>query len=669
MKTHLPPVALLAFIVSILSWSPSSAVFLEDDRTLAPYFFIPGGDESVDKLPLKSTEVDVKVSGVIANVRIVQEYQNLGNSVIEARYTFPLSTRAAVHGMKMIIGERMLNAKVKEKEKARRIYLAAKSEGKTASLLEQHRPNVFTMSVANILPGDIVRVELLFTELLVPEDNVYAFVFPTVAGPRYSENLASSKDPEKTWVENPYIQEETPEESVFVFSMSIDAGMPIQELVSRTHKMETQFVGENQCNLRLAANDSKSANRDLIVEYRLAGDKIQTGLLMHEVEKENFFVFMAQPPARITSEIIPPRDYVFVIDVSGSMHGFPLDTSKEIMKHLFGTLRSEDTFNVVLFAGGSRLLSGASMPATPQNIKAAWQLLEDQSGGGGTRLLPAMKTALSLPKEENVSRSLVVLTDGYVDVELETFELIRNGLGDANLFAFGIGSSVNRFIVEGMARVGMGESFVVTDVHEASGNARKFAEYIASPILTNIEVSFQGTTTYDVEPRSFPDLFAKRPILVYGKWRGKPSGEVVITGVNGEGAFKDTIPVSDTIGERDQPSLKYLWARKRIAQMSDYDTLDQNSEYKLEVTNLGLAYNLATRFTSFVAVDETPRNLTGKLTQVKQPALQPKGVSSMAFSPHIPSTPEPSTYLLGASVALVLAYIYLRRRKAPKISS
>ena len=663
MKFHAPPFALLPVLFTLLTPVLVSAVFLEDDRTLAPYFFIPGGDESADPLPLKSTDVDVRISGVIAEVRLVQEYQNLGASVIEAVYTFPLSTRAAVHGMKMIIGERVLIARVQEKSKARKIYQQAKEEGKTTSLLEQHRPNVFTMNLANILPGDVIKVEVQFTEILVPEQNVYTYVFPTVVGPRYSEHSARETDPGKIWVQNPYLSEETPVQSTFNLKISLNGGLPVQDVVCRTHKVVTAFDNENSCRLSLSPEEQRAADRDFILEYRLAGNQIHSGLLLYEGERENFFLFMAQPPERPSPEMIPPRDYVFILDVSGSMHGFPLAISKGIMKSILATLRPKDSFNVLLFAAASEVLSKTSIPATAENINLAWDLIDRQEGGGGTRLLPAMKRALKLPKSENVSRSIVVLTDGYVDVELETFEIIRNNLGNANLFAFGIGSSVNRHIIEGMARVGQGESFVATDIYDAAPKARQFFNYISAPVMTNIEVAFRGMSTYDVEPKTFPDLFAERPVLVFGKWKGKAHGEVVLRGVNGAGEIEQAVPIPSIVGDRDHSALRYLWARSRIARLSDFDFLDRGSEYKMEVTNLGLTYNLATRFTSFVAVEETPRNLTGKTSKVQQAALQPKGVGKKAFSSHVPSTPEPRTYILGFAVAITLLIVWLRHLK------
>jgi len=219
--------------------------------------------------------------------------------------------------------------------------------------------------------------------------------------------------------------------------------------------------------IKLDPSEKHGGNRDFLLKYRLAGGQIETGLLLYEGEEEDFFLLMLQPPKRVTDSQIPAREYVFIVDVSGSMHGFPLDISKKLLKDLIGNLRPTDRFNVLLFAGGSSVMSKESLPATPENIAHAINVIERQRGGGGTELLPAMKKALALPRTEGYSRSVVIATDGYVTVEEEAFDLIRNNLGDANMFAFGIGSSVNRYIIEGMARVGMGEPFIITKPEEA----------------------------------------------------------------------------------------------------------------------------------------------------------------------------------------------------------
>ena len=175
-----------------------------EDRTLSPYFFVKSDNPQVDQLPLKSTSARVHIAGVIADVLVTQVYKNEGREPLEAVYVFPASTRAAVYGMKMTIGKRVIEARIKKRDEARREYEQARDQGKTASLLEQQRPNVFQMNVANILPGDEIKVELKYTELLVPTDRVYEFVYPTVVGPRYSNQPEATASASEHWVKNPY---------------------------------------------------------------------------------------------------------------------------------------------------------------------------------------------------------------------------------------------------------------------------------------------------------------------------------------------------------------------------------------------------------------------------------------------------------------------------------
>jgi Ca-activated chloride channel homolog len=600
------------------------------DRTLSPYFLVKSDDPSVDQLPLKATTADVKVAGVIADVTVTQVYRNEGRKPLEAIYVFPASTRAAVYGMRMTIGERTIQAQIQKREEARQAYEKARQEGKGASLLEQHRPNVFQMNVANIMPGDEIKTELRYTELLVPTEGVYELVYPTVVGPRYSNQQASQAPESEKWSQNPYLHQGEAPPYTFDLKMDLAAGLPIQEMTCTSHKTKIDYQDKTRAHLELDASERSGGNRDFILKYRLAGNQVETGLLLFEGKEENFFLMMMQPPRRVTVADIPPREYVFIVDVSGSMHGYPLDISKKLLKDLIGGLRATDTFNVLLFSGGSQLLAEKSLPANAENIRRALDVIDRQQGGGGTELLPALKRALTLPREKGVSRSFIIATDGYVAVEPAAFDLIREHLGDANFFTFGIGASVNRHLIEGMARVGAGEPFVVTKPDEAAARAERLRQYIQSPVLTEVRVDFDGFEAYDTEPSHLPDLFAERPVLVYGKWKGKPSGTIRLKGRSGERRFEDTIKVADCRPLSENSALRYLWARSRIAQLSDYNGIQPDQDRERQITDLGLNYHLLTAYTSFVAIDTEVRRKDGEVTTVKQPLPLPEGVSDYA---------------------------------------
>ena len=649
----------------LVAWNPAQA----DDRATpghvsSPYFHVRSNDPSTDRLPLKATRVDVRIAGVIADVTVTQTYRNEGQRPLEAVYVFPGSTRAAVHAMTVRLGDRLLTARIKEKQQARIEYDTAKSEGRTAALLEQERPNVFQMNVANILPGDDVKVELRYTELLVPTEARYQFVFPTVLGPRY--NSPQSQSARAGWVQAPFLRAGEAPSSAFELNVQMASPLPVRELRSPSHAIEVEGLGGREPRVVLAASPAGTVphNRDFILDYRLAGERIESGLTLYQAGDENFFLAMVEPPVNVPVQAISPREYLFVVDISGSMHGFPLNTAKELLRNLIGGLRPSDSFNVLLFAGSSRMLAPQSVPATRPNIEQALRTLDETGGGGSTEIVPALRRIVNLPKSPDLSRTVVVVTDGYVTVEREVFELVRRNLHNANLFAFGIGSSVNRHLIEGLARAGQGEAFVVTQPEEARAQAERLRRIIEAPVLTQVTARFEGLDVYDLSPSHLPDVMAGRPVVIHGKWRGQAGeGRLVIEGRSAAGPWRAELPLPRP--DAAAVALRQLWARERIAQLSDQEALEGGQARKDEITALGLRYNLLTQYTSFIAVDRVVRNIQPQdTTTVNQPSPLPQGVSELAIGAEVPSTPEPGVWAALALCGVVLLGVARRQRRA-----
>ena len=660
-------ITLLPFLGAFFPFPGAASPFTasaetQQDKTLSPYFFVRG-DPETDRLPLKDTRVDINVSGIIADVTVLQTYRNEGSRPINARYVFPASTRAAVYAMRMQIGDQVVVAKIKEKEAAAAEFQKAKQEGKSASLLEQNRPNVFSMSLANIMPGDQVEIQLRYTELLVPTDGVYEVVFPTVVGPRYSSQQESNAQAGGHWVQSPYTHEGKKPTSHLHISARVSAGVPIRELRCDSHPIAPQWQSPTIASVALDDADPFQGNRDFILRYRLAGEQIASGLILYQAEDENFFLYMAQPPERVTSADIPDREYIFVVDVSGSMDGFPLDTAKNLLRDLIGQLRPSDLFNVVLFAGDSTALSKESLPAYQQNISKAIQLIEQQRGSGGTELLPAIQQAMRIPHQAGVSRSIVLVTDGYITGEMGVFDYIRAHLDQSNVFSFGIGTSVNRYLIEGVAKAGMGEGFVVTNEGEAAEVAAKFRDYIQSPVLTDIQFTADGFDIYDVNLSNIPDLFARRPVIIFGKWRGTVGGTFELTGKTGQGEYSTRLEVGSVQPDDGNRALRYLWARSRIAELSDYGSENVDADRVSQITSLGLKYNLLTQYTSFIAVREQVRNTQGPAKDVDQPLPLPQGVSDMAVGADTQSGSEPELMWLMIASLVIMIVIASRRRR------
>ncbi len=643
-------VVLLGLTTSV--FAQKSEATGEAERTLSPYFVVITENPELDQMPLKGTTAEVNIAGVIADVKVRQVYINTGKKPLEALYVFPASTRAAVYAMQMQVGKRLVVARVATKDQARERYEKAKSEGKTASLLEQERPNVFQMSVANIQPNDSIIVTMSYTELLVPEEGMYEFSYPTVVAPRYSTTLAKFMKDNEQWIEQPYEQEGKKPSYTFDIKAKINAGMPIDEASCSSHKVLVSNDKSGAKLIKLDATEKLSGNRDFIIKYRLSGGNTQSGLLTYETKDENFFLLMLHPPNRVETAQIPPREFVFLIDASASMEGFPINVTKSLISNLLNSLRPSDFFNIMLFDNTHNFVAPKSMEATPENIKAALSRIVLRNAIGGTDLLPALRTAFAHSKRTDLSKTFVVVTDGFVSVEKETFDMIQRNLNDGNLFAFGIGSSVNRYLIEGMARMGMGEPFIATNEKEAITAAEKFRKYIQTPVLTEVKVGFEGLQAYDVEPSAFPDMLAERPLIVFGKYKGKLQGNIKITGKTGSGDFESVVNTSLASTQNNQ-ALKYLWARQRIRELDDYNAIQLGWAEVEQILNIGLKYHLLTNYTSFVAIDSTV-NRQKQVATVTQALPLPQGVSNaavgsqefktnvMAASPASPSSFNPS---------------------------
>lgn len=660
----------------------------DKNKLLAPYFIIQGtGDDvtSVEHFPLKATNVVTNINGIIAETYVTQTYINEGDTPINARYVFPASSTVTVHGMKMVIGNEMITAKIKEKEEAKTEYETAKSEGKSASLMEQKRPNVFTMDVANIMPGDAVNIELHYTELITPKENIYEFVFPTVVGPRYAppavsddadntedntasdaadsrkgnttsdgtnnDNAGSGSDHDDDWVASPYLDGDAAPPGDYNITVNLSTGVPIAEVTCKSHAIQVAKSDDSSAQITLADSDDYAGNRDFILKYRLTGEKIQSGLVLSDSQEENFFMLTIQPPERYEPEDIPPREYIFVLDVSGSMFGYPLNTAKDLIRDLVTGLDETDTFNLILFANESTLLSPGSLPATAKNIKTATQLIDAQEGGGGTSLLPALKDAISIPKEDDTARSIVIITDGYISNDNEIISCIADNMDSASFFSFGIGTSVNDYLIKQIAGCGLGESFIVTDSEDAAESASNFRTYIEAPLLTDISVTCTGFDVYDVEPSVPSVLYAAQPIVLFGKWRGKPDGTITITGKTGGEEYIQEISVNDVEVDTESEAIRYLWARTHLDRITRYGSIRNDKSVKDEVTQIGLKYNMITPYTSFVAVSEIIRNPEGDSTDVDQALPLPQRVSGLAVGGGYRAYSEPEMLLLILPIA------------------
>jgi Ca-activated chloride channel homolog len=593
--------------------------------------------------PLKHTDVKAQISGFLSRVTVTQEFENPFKEKIEAIYTFPLPQNAAVDDMTMLVGNRTVRGKILRREEAEAVYEAAKNRGQTASLLNQERPNIFTQSVANILPGEQIKITITYVETLKYEEGSYEFVFPMVVGPRYIPGNATGAQgncfaPDSDGV--PDGSKVTPAPAPpgmraghdISLDVTLDAGLPIDALNSKTHDVAVERPNDRSARITLR-DLATIPNKDFILRYDVAGKKIEDAVLTHSSGTGGFFTLMLQPPERVTAADVTPKELVFVLDTSGSMQGFPIEKAKETMKLALDNLYPSDTFNLITFSGDEHILFPEPVPATKENLAKAQAFLESRQGSGGTEMMKAIKASMDPSDKQNHIRIVCFMTDGYVGNDLQIIGEVQKH-PNARVFAFGIGNSVNRFLLDNMAKYGRGEVEYLSLNDDGSAAARRMHERIRNPLLTDISVDWNGLAVSDVYPKTIPDLFSAKPVILTGRYSGNGKGTIRLKGKVSGRDFVREIPV-DFSSAQSRDVLATLWARTRVDDLmsQDFNGAQQGNmkdEVKQSIIQLGLDYRLMTQFTSFVAVEEMIVTDGGAPRRIDVPVEVPEGVNREA---------------------------------------
>ncbi|MDK2972719.1 MAG: Ca-activated chloride channel [Candidatus Sumerlaeota bacterium] len=592
--------------------------------------------------PLVSTHVESSVFGLTARTVVRQEFVNTFDRSIEALYLFPLSANAAVDSMTMVIGERRITGVVKERQEAHRVYEKARAEGRRAALLDQHRPNVFAQKVANIPPGESVLVEITTVERLEWREGACEWVFPTVVGPRY----VPGDDTEPPAAAQPAPGTATGE--TFSLRLDIFAAGPLGAIESPLHDIDVVRTDKRTARVTLA-NGTDVPDRDVIVRFETTGDEISDALYLHEDERGTFFTLVLQPARRTEPEAILPRELIFVIDASGSMDGAPLDKAKETMRLCIDTMGPDDTFNLLAFAGSTVRCFPDSVPNNGANRAAAHGYLDALRGEGGTEMKEAVQQALSAPADPGRLRIVCFMTDGYIGYDYDVIGEVRNNVENSRVFVFGVGNSVNRYLIEGMARAGRGDHQIVTRETDSAEAALRFLRRIQAPVLTDVAIDWGGLAVEDVCPAAIPDLFDEKPIVLYGRIAGNSAAaktaNIALTGNTPKGPTRRAITLPARKNNDRSPAIATLWARERIAELmnafQDAQATASPDELKAEIIALSTRFSVLSQFTSFVAVEE-------------RLAIDPKTGLQVA----VPATATSDPALIaGALAALLLALI------------
>ena len=635
-----------------------------------------------DPVPLIHTDVVLDVRGLVASATVTQQYANSSTEPIEAVYIFPLPHDAAVYDMEIRIGNRVIRSTIREREEAKRVYEAAKSAGKRAALVEQERPNIFTTSVANIMPGDHVDVRLRYVEPLLWEEGRMRLVFPMVVGPRYIPGtnavghagtgwaLDTNSVSDASRITPPVRSPENRSGHDISLAVDLDPGFEAASIKSVSHTINVQTLHDGRQRVELATGTT-IPNKDFVLEVQQAkSPKPKTALFLSPANDsgETHFLLAAFPPTVQPAERLPV-EMLYMIDVSGSMAGTSIEQAREALLQALNRLGPCDRFGILEFSSGYGEFAAEPLPATSENLAAARDYVRHLEAGGGTEMLPALLHLMRKPQIPGYLRHIVLLTDGDLGNEDEIFAALRSDLGDARLYTVAIGSAPNLFLATKMAQFGRGTFTHIADIGGISEQMARLFASIASPVLTDVKLSFEGVEVAQVYPQRPPDLFLHQPLLIFGRISKGRAGKLYLTARSGTETYQTSIPF-DASKATFHPGITTLWARQRAEEMMDqWRHSDENGQKEIRdsVIAHAIRYRLVTRFTSLVAVEQIVANAGGQSNTVAVPTELPSGWQmEKVFG--APATGTADTFLETLGVTLVfagLALLLLLRKMRP----
>ncbi|HKA74080.1 MAG TPA: marine proteobacterial sortase target protein [Xanthobacteraceae bacterium] len=609
--------------------------------------------------PRLGTDIDVTVNGPTARARVTQIFHNPTDGWVEAVYVYPLPDGGAVDTLKMVIGDRIVIGDIKERRQARQVYEDAKAAGHKAALIEQERPNIFTNSVANIGPGETVLVQIEYQEPIPQSGQVFALRVPLVVAPRYTpapvaqtvdfrggEGWGTTSDPvpDRDRITPPVLDpaQQAPVNPTSV-TVRLQAGFPLGEVKSHHHNVKIETVADDARIIKLA-DGLVPADHDFELTWRAAPSKTPSvGLFRERVGKADYLLAFVTPPALPPTEDKRPREIIFVIDNSGSMGGTSIVQAKASLTYALGRLTPADRFNVIRFDHTMDVLFADTVPADAEHVGQAKRFVAALQAQGGTEMVPAMKAALTDPREGDSKylRQVVFLTDGAIGNEQQMFETLGAMRGRSRVFMVGIGSAPNSFLMTRAAEIGRGTFTHIGSVEQVEERMRALFEKLESPAVTNLVATFSDAAA-DMTPAMLPDLYRGEPLVLAAKVE-KLSGTLEIKGRIGDQPWSLRLPLADVAQGQ---GLSKVWARRKIADAEVARTLRRLKPEEADSVILALAldHRLVTRLTSLVAVDATPSRPDGaRLIRADLPLNLPAGWDfDKVFGERPAPPPQPS---------------------------
>ncbi len=597
-----------------------------------------------EPVPLLHTDTVIDVRGLVASATVTQQYANSSAAPIEAVYVFPLPHDGAVYDMEMRIGNRVIRSEIHEREEAKRVYEAAKSEGKHAALLEQERPNIFTASVANIMPGDHIDVRLRYVEPLLWQDGKVRLVFPMVVGPRYIPGTEATGHSGTGWaldtnsvtdasritppVMAPVGNPETRSGHDISLRVDLDTGFDTASIKGISHEISVRHLPDGRQRVELASGVT-IPNKDFVLEVQqaeTAQPKETLFLSPGNDTGETHFMLTAFPPTVPSTQRVPVEMF-YMIDVSGSMAGTSIEQARGALLQALDRLAPGDRFGILAFSSDYHEFASEPLQATADNVASARKYVQHLEAGGGTEMLPALLHLMRKPQTPGYLRHIILLTDGDLGNEEQIFTALRTDLGNARLYTVAIGSAPNFFLATKMAQFGRGTFTQIADIKEIRTQMAHLFDSIESPVLTDVKLSFEGVQVENIYPERPPDLFARQPLLIYGRITKGRVGKLHLTAKMGNQPYETTIDF-DAAQATFNPGITTLWARQRVEELMDrWRQSDENgrAEIRSIIIAHAIRYRLVTRFTSLVAVEQVVVNPGGQSNTAAVPTALPAG--------------------------------------------
>ena len=573
----------LAFAIAVL-WTGLSVAQTEGPGTGELLATIDGRRVS---LPPTAMGVDLEVTGPIVRARLTQTFTNPSRETIDADYVFPLPEGAAVDELTLEVGGRSFVGRIQEKEEATRTFERARAQGKGAALVEQHRPNVFRTRVARIPAGESVVVRLGFLDEAEWSDGTFSTTFPMTITPRYGSDTEAVCG--------------TSAIPLVDVRASIDAGLPLSEVVSPSHAMRPAADG--------ALGGRLPADRDLVLRWRpRTGTEPMAGGLVEDRDDGRYALAMAVPPdLEMGSGRGLPTQTVFVVDVSGSMAGPSLEQAKEALTVALDRLAPGDAFTLIEFDHEVRPYSERFLDARPSEIADAKAWVASLEPRGGTEILPALLRALDISRrgDPRLLARVVLITDGAVDNEDQVVAAVGRDLGDTRLHIVGIGPAPNRWLMKELAREGRGTYEAIGSTGDVGEKTIALLARTERAVMTDVTLEWEGGATVLAEPDPVPDLYAGRPLVVLAKLDpGQPLPKLRVRGRTQRGPVSMEVSWSTA---SEGSGIATLWGRARVASLEQARVHGADpARIREDVIALAKRHSLVTPYTSFVVVaDET----------------------------------------------------------------